>query len=65
MVSLDRGINTKIKNIKILLGTTLLKKLDDEAPKKVKESKRDNFFLAYFSILLVKHNYSGTSISVK
>ena len=36
VVSLDRGINTELKNIKNLLGKPLLKKLDDEAPKKVR-----------------------------
>ena len=48
MVSLDRGINTKIKNIKILLGKPLLKKLDDEAPKKDKSPNVNHFFGIFF-----------------
>ena len=60
VVSLDRGINTELKNIKNLLGKPLLKKLDDEAPKKV--SPNWIIFLVHFLILLVKHNYSSTPI---
>ena len=39
LISLDRVINTKLKNINILLGNLLFKKIDDELQKKVRVQK--------------------------